>query len=73
VRDTGPGIPPEVKAEMFRPFYTTKPRGTGLGLSISQQIVQRHGGSLRADNTAADGTTFVITLPLADEEEASRG
>lgn len=73
VRDTGPGIPPELRSEIFRPFYTTKPQGTGLGLSISQQIVQRHGGSLRAESTPGGGTTFVIALPLVDEEEPARG
>ena len=73
VRDTGPGIPPELRSEIFRPFYTTKPQGTGLGLSISQQIVQRHGGSLRAESAPGGGTTFVIALPLVDEEETTRG
>jgi signal transduction histidine kinase len=73
VRDTGPGIPPELRSEIFRPFYTTKPQGTGLGLSISQQIVQRHGGSLRAESPPSGGTTFVIALPLVDEEETTRG
>jgi signal transduction histidine kinase len=73
VRDTGPGIPPEARTEIFRPFYTTKATGTGLGLSISRQIIERHGGSLRVEETPGGGATFVIALPLVVEEEVSRG
>jgi signal transduction histidine kinase len=68
VRDTGPGIPPELRSEIFRPFYTTKSTGTGLGLSISRQIVERHGGSLWLEAGRNGGTTFVIALPLIAEE-----
>jgi signal transduction histidine kinase len=71
IRDTGPGIPPELQSEIFRPFFTTKPQGTGLGLSISQKIIQRHGGSLSADSTSCSGTTFFIVLPLVNEEGTS--
>ncbi len=73
VRDTGPGIPPDVRAEIFRPFYTTKSAGTGLGLSISNQIIERHGGSLRVEAGSEGGTTFVIALPINAEEEAESG
>ncbi len=71
VRDTGHGIPPEVRSEIFRPFFTTKHQGTGLGLPISHQIVARHGGSMRAEDTPGGGTTFIVTLPLAHQEERS--
>lgn len=67
VRDAGVGIPAEQRAAIFKPFYTTKHQGTGLGLSISQQIVTRHGGSLRCEETPGGGATFVITLPLVTE------
>ena len=67
VRDTGPGVPRELRADIFRPFYTTKHMGTGLGLSISRQIVARHGGSLRVEDTPGGGATFIVALPLADE------
>lgn len=67
IADTGPGIPLELRSEIFRPFFTTKHQGTGLGLSISQQIVQRHGGYLSMENAQA-GATFVIVLPLVEEE-----
>lgn len=73
VRDTGPGVPPERRLEIFRPFYTTKHQGTGLGLSISQQIVTRHGGMLRVEDTPGGGATFVVALPLAEEKGAGHG
>ncbi|HLB38392.1 MAG TPA: ATP-binding protein [Gemmatimonadales bacterium] len=66
VRDTGPGVAPELRAEVFRPFFTTKHQGTGLGLPISQQIVRRHGGSLRLEETPGGGATFIVALPLAE-------
>jgi signal transduction histidine kinase len=64
--DDGPGIPPEVQARIFEPFYTTKPvgQGTGLGLSISYGIVERHGGRMLVGSAPGEGTTFVIELPL---------
>jgi len=66
VRDAGPGIPPQLRGDVFRPFFTTKHQGTGLGLPISQQIVRRHGGSLRLEETAGGGATFIVALPLAE-------
>jgi len=68
VGDTGPGVSPEARASIFRPFFTTKHHGTGLGLSISQQIVARHGGTLRLEDTPGGGATFVVALPLASPE-----
>jgi GAF domain-containing protein len=66
IRDNGTGIPPEVKEQMFNPFFTTKPagEGTGLGLSISHDIiVKQHGGSIEADTTPGEFTEIKITLP----------
>ncbi len=64
VTDSGPGIPPEVRENMFRPFYTTKPvgKGTGLGLSLSRKMIQDHDGTLELDGASAH-TKFVVTLP----------
>jgi signal transduction histidine kinase len=62
--DSGPGIPPEVRARLFEPFFTTKPpgRGTGLGLHIAHTVVAGHGGRLEVD--AEPGrTTFTVALP----------
>jgi two-component system NtrC family sensor kinase len=66
VRDNGTGIPTEVLAKIFQPFFTTKPvgEGTGLGLSLSHDIiVQGHGGRLTVESQPDQGTTFTISLP----------
>jgi two-component system NtrC family sensor kinase len=64
IADTGIGIPPEHRAHLFEPFYTTKPQGTGLGLAISAHIVTQHGGQIDVASEAGVGTTFTISLPL---------
>lgn len=63
VEDDGPGIDPAVAATLFEPFVTTKSNGTGLGLAITRQIVERHGGTIRAESRAPHGTRFVVTIP----------
>jgi two-component system NtrC family sensor kinase len=66
IRDNGTGIPPEVKAKLFSPFFTTKPvgEGTGLGLSISHDIiVKQHGGSIEVDTQPGEFTEIRIVLP----------
>ena len=65
VRDTGEGIPDELIAQIFEPFFSTKSgKGTGLGLWVSQGIVQSHGGTMRVRSRGGRGTTFMITLPV---------
>src|SRR3954451_20192966 len=66
IRDNGTGIPAEVKAKMFNPFFTTKPagEGTGLGLSMSYDIiVKQHGGSIDVETEPGQFTEFRIVLP----------
>jgi len=63
VADTGTGIPPEVMANMFKPFFTTKHVGTGLGLSIVQRLVRGHGGWCEVSSEPGKGTVFTIRLP----------
>jgi len=62
VEDNGPGISPDVQANLFSPFVTTKPKGTGLGLAICQRIVSDHGGTIRCDSDPGH-TLFRLTLP----------
>ncbi len=64
VRDTGPGVTPEVERNLFKSFKTTKTDGMGMGLSISRSIVEAHGGRLWLDNASAGMTTFMFSLPI---------
>jgi PAS domain S-box-containing protein len=68
VTDTGPGMPPEVLARIFDPFYTTKPTGTGLGLAITYGIVREHHGRIDVESAPGKGTSFVLTLPAVAGE-----
>jgi signal transduction histidine kinase len=65
VRDTGPGIAPEILPRIFDPFYTTKSDGTGLGLSISYNIVREHKGTIDVESLPGKGTIFILTFPGA--------
>jgi signal transduction histidine kinase len=70
--DTGPGIPPELRARVFEPFFTTKPvgQGTGLGLDICYRIVvARHGGDLSVESEPGN-TRFIVRLPLTERPSA---
>jgi len=63
--DTGPGIPPEQRDQVFLPFFTTKDygKGTGLGLSIVARIMHEHGGRIELDSGAPVGARFLLTFP----------
>src|SRR5207237_815120 len=67
--DTGPGIPAELREQIFNPFVTTKKTGTGLGLSIVSKILDEHRGSIRLESAPNEGACFVIFLP-AEEKPA---
>ncbi len=69
VADNGPGIPPNLQRCIFDPFFTTKApgEGTGLGLAIAHSILEAHGGRIRLANSSADGTEFVLELPIAEQ------
>ena len=70
VADNGPGIPANLRARVFEPYFTTKPTGvgTGVGLAVSLGIVEAHGGSLTVDCPAEGGAIFTITLPVGAVE-----
>jgi len=73
VSDTGPGIAPEISAQLFQPFVTTKSHGMGVGLSISRTIIEAHGGSIVQRPNPGGGTVFSFTLPAVSKEEAGDG
>jgi signal transduction histidine kinase len=83
IEDTGPGIPPELREQIFNPFVTTKKSGVGLGLSIVSKIIDGHRGTIRIEapgdtgrdgdrgsGTTGPGAHFVIFFPAASEKAA---
>jgi len=74
IEDTGPGIPEELREQMFNPFVTTKKTGVGLGLSIVSRIVDGHHGTIRIEVGGNDqhGACFVVFLPTSDETGAAQ-
>jgi len=69
VADTGPGIAPELAAQLFQPFVTTKRHGMGVGLSISRTIIEGHGGRIWAEPNPGGGTIFSFTLRAVTPED----
>ncbi|CRI65805.1 Multi-sensor signal transduction histidine kinase [Thiocapsa sp. KS1] len=68
VEDTGPGISAERILHLFHPFFTTKEGGMGMGLAISQTIVENHDGRIWAQSEPGQGSTFYVSLPLAEPD-----
>jgi signal transduction histidine kinase len=64
--DTGPGIPQEMQASLFKPFQTSKKEGHGIGLALVKRFVDNFGGSVSVESELGRGTTFHLKLPLAD-------
>ena len=81
IEDTGPGIPAELREQIFNPFVTTKKTGVGLGLSIVSRIIDGHHGTIRVENASEIGSSpkgarFVIFFPAGEAEgngKAERG
>jgi signal transduction histidine kinase len=73
ISDTGPGISPDDLARIFERFYQVsksrkRGRGTGLGLAISKEIIEAHGGYVRAESIQGLGTKFMILLPITEAD-----
>jgi two-component system nitrogen regulation sensor histidine kinase NtrY len=71
VSDTGHGISPQDKDNIFLPHFSTKDRGTGLGLAIAARIVAEHGGGIRVEDNSPVGSRFILELPAADVSVAA--
>jgi two-component system sensor histidine kinase HydH len=67
VTDRGQGMSSEARANLFRPFFTTKSRGTGLGLPTAKRLIELHTGSIAVDSEPGRGTTVTVTLPASLE------
>jgi signal transduction histidine kinase len=67
ISDTGVGLPPQQKDQIFNAFFTTKVHGTGMGLSISRSIVESHSGRLWAADNSPRGASFHVILPIKFE------
>ena len=73
VRDTGTGLPVEIKRTLFTPFVTTKAHGLGIGLVITRTIVDAHGGTIEAHDNPEGGATFVVTLRRSKTPQSRSG
>ncbi len=64
ITDTGQGIPPDVLARIFDPFFSTKEKGVGLGMAIAHRVIEDHKGLIEVSSTVGEGTTFAVYLPV---------
>ena len=73
ISDTGPGIPPELQAKIFQPFFTTKSagEGSGLGLAVVQQIIETHQGQIKVESQPGQ-TRFHVTLPISANQPVNQ-
>jgi two-component system cell cycle sensor histidine kinase/response regulator CckA len=71
VRDTGPGLPPDIQARLYEPFLSTKFFGRGLGLAAVRGIVRGHRGAIQTLSAPGTGAIFRILLPAATEGQAA--
>jgi len=65
-KDTGPGVPEDIKDKIFEPFFTTKSmgEGSGLGLAITREIISRYQGEIIVENNKGRGSEFIVRIPL---------
>ena len=73
IEDSGPGIPAELREQIFNPFVTTKKTGVGLGLSIVSRIIDGHHGTISVESGGdQQGACFVVFFPASDEAAAAQ-
>jgi signal transduction histidine kinase len=72
VEDSGPGIPADVRDQLFTPFFTTKPHGQGIGLTVIQEILVNHGFDFSLDAAPGGPTRFTIRFPMGNAEFGMR-
>jgi len=65
IADSGPGIPTEIRADLFRAFKTTKARGTGLGMATAKRLIESQGGGIAVECPPHGGTVILLTVPAA--------
>lgn len=68
IADSGPGIPPEIRAALFRPFKTTKARGTGLGMATAKRLLESQGGQIEVECPEGGGTIVTLLVPAAPDQ-----
>jgi signal transduction histidine kinase len=73
VTDSGPGVPPDLLAHVFEPFFTRRSDGTGLGLAVADRIARSHGGRLAVHSPPGHGAAFTLSLPALDLGAATGG
>ncbi|MEZ5047571.1 MAG: HAMP domain-containing sensor histidine kinase [Chitinophagaceae bacterium] len=69
ISDNGSGIDKQTAAKLFQPYFTTKNSGTGLGLAMCKDIIEKSGGTITFKSAIDEGTTFMVDLPIADNDE----
>jgi signal transduction histidine kinase len=72
IEDTGPGVPSDLKEQIFNPFFTTKKTGVGLGLAIVSKIVDAHGGTLTLTSPPGQGALFRMAFAADERDQASK-
>lgn len=71
-RDTGPGVPEDLREQLFTPLFTTKKQGIGLGLPIANSIIESMGGELSAHPASGRGYVFEFSLPIKQRHDRSK-
>lgn len=69
IRDSGPGVPTEIRERVFEPFFTTKASGTGLGLAVVKRVIEGHGGAVEVGAGDPHGAVFTLYLPFGTAGE----